>query len=296
MATRIAIGLLLALAASFPALASKPEVVVEFEITVTEFTENLPEFDQAVQTVRKALATELQRQVIFANWLTAAPADPQMQLGRLVARLEQDTSTGPGPRVFVRFWGARPNGPLKELGLPEMEIYSASNLNWDTNNRRDFETRIVSRTMEKIRNDGFRDKLVAQFLGKLPLSSAVEPKSTERVIEIPVRWSEMLLSSETVLLVQIKKSVPDGNREGDFKLVRIVARVDQNAANPPSAFPARLRGSLQEVRFDGQPIDLGQQAWNDEVLRLLANASVNCFILTYKPKDELEGDSDRLEL
>jgi hypothetical protein len=196
----------------------------------------------------------------------------------------------------VRFWGARPNGPLKELGLPEMEIYSSSNLNWDTNNRQDFETRILTRTMETIRNDSFRDKLVAQFLGKLPLSSAVEPKATERVIEIPVRWSEMLLSSETVLLVQFNKSLPEGNREGQFRLVRIVARVDQNAANPPSAFPARLRGSLKEVSFDGDSIHLDQQDWNDEVLQMLADASVNCFILTYMPKDELEGDSDRLGL
>lgn len=296
MATRIAIGLLLALAASFPALATKPEVVVEFEITVTEFTDNLPELDKAIQAVREALAIELQRQVIFAHWLTVAPTDPQMQLGRLVARLEQDTSTGPGPRVFVRFWGARPNGPLKELGLPEMEIYSSSNLNWDTNNRRDFETRIVNRTMEKIRNDSFRDKLVAQFLGKLPLSTAVEPKAIERVIEIPVRWSEMLLSSETVLIVQFNKSFADGNREGEIRLGQIVARVDQNATGPSAAFPARLRGSLKAASFNGGAIDLEPQDWSDEVLRVLADANVNCFILTYSPKDELEGDSDRLGL
>lgn len=296
MATRIVIGLLLALAASFPALATKPEVLVEFEIAVTQFTENLPEQDKAIQAVRKAFATELQRQFVFAHWLTEAPAEPLMQLGRLVARLEQDTSTGPGPRVFVRFWGARPNGPLKELGLPEMEIYSPSNLNWDTNNRQDFETRILTRTMPTIRNDSFRDKFVEQFLGKLPLSSAVEPKATERVIEIPVRWSEMLLSSETVLLVQFNKSLPGGNREGEFRLVRIVSRVDQNAANPPAAFPARLRGSLKEVSFDGDSISLDQQDWNDDLLQMLANASVNCFILTYKPKDELAGDSDRLGL
>jgi len=296
MATRIVIGLLLALAASFPALATKPAVVVEFEITVTEFTDNLPELDKSIKAVGEALAIELQRQVIFAHWLTVAPADPQMQLGRLVARLEQDTSTGPGPRVFVRLWGARPNGPLKELGLPEMEIYSSSNLNWDTNNRRDFETRIVTRTMETIRNDSFRDKLVAQFLGKLPLSTAVEPKAVERVIEIPVRWSEMLLSSETVLLVHFNKSFPDGTREGEIRLGQIVARVDQNAAGAVSAFPARLRGSLKTASFNGGPIDLEPQNWSDEVLRVLADASVNCFILTYKPKDELEGDSDRLGL
>ena len=122
MVNRIAIGLLLAasLTSGLPALAAKPEVVVEFEITVPDFSTDLPEKDQAIGNLSKAFATELQDHFAFARWLTGAPSQPQLQLGRLVARLEQDTQTRPAPRVFVRFWGARPNGSLVELGLPEM--------------------------------------------------------------------------------------------------------------------------------------------------------------------------------
>jgi hypothetical protein len=300
MATRIAIGLLLAasFSASFPVLAAKPEVVVEFEIAVPEFTQNLPERNKAIQTLRSAYAKEFQRQFVFARWLTEAPAQPQMQLGRLVVRLEQDKDTKPNPWVFVRLWGARPNGPLKELGLPELEIYAPGNPNWDTNSRGDFETRVLTQTMEKVRNDAFREKLFKQFLAKLPISSAIEPRATERVIEIPVRWSEVLLSSETELVVEFDKQAPQGSRLGTMKLGRIATRVHgpASATGEPPEFPAWLRGSITEASFDAVKIHLDQQNWSDQVPQVLTGAKALCFISKYMPRDELAGDSDRLGL
>lgn len=300
MATRIAMGFLVAasIAASFPVLAAKPEVAVEFEITVPQFTDNLPEREMAIRNLRNAFSNELQHQFVFARWLTETPAQPEMQLGRLVVRLEQDRRMQPSPSVFVRLWGARPNGPLKELGLPTMEIYSPGNLNWDTNSRADFETRVITKTMETISNDSFREKFVELFLGKLSLSSTIETKADERVIEIPVRWNEMLLSSDSVLVVRFNKQLPQGNLDGDMKLGRIVARVggQTNAAGQPPEFPARLRGSLTEAKFDGGQIQLNQQNWNDQIPQMLTGAKADCFILEYIPKDELEADSDRLGL
>ena len=300
MATRIAIGLLLAaaLSASLPVLAARPEVVVEFEITVPEFTQNLPERDKAIQTLRNAFANELQRQFVFAHWLTEAPTQPQMQLGRLVVRLEQDKGMKPNPRVFVRLWGARPNGPLTELSLPELEIYSPGNPNWDTNNRGDFETRVLTHTMENVRNDSFREKFIKQFISKLPISSAVEPMVTDRVIEIPVRWNEVLLSSETELVVTFDKQVPQGSRTGTMTLGRIVTHVDgqANAAGASPEFPARLRGSITDASFDAVKIPLDQQNWSDQVAQVLSGAKALCFISKYMPRDELAGDADRLGL
>jgi hypothetical protein len=152
--------------------------------------------------------------------------------------------------------------------------------------------------MKTINSAGFRDEFVKRFLGRLPLSTAIEPKVTERVIEIPVRWSEMLLSSESVLIVHFNKQLPQGNREGEMKIGKIVARVDNqaNGAGQPPEFPTRLRGSLTEAMFDGGLLSLNQQNWNDQVPQVLTGAKANCYILKYMPKDELEGDPDRLGL
>src|SRR5882724_3873938 len=168
MATRIVIGLIAAAiaVASAPVLAGKPQVLVQFEIEVPAFQRNLPERAQAVQSVSGALASELGRQYVFADWLTQAPAQSQMQLGRLVLRMEENRAAQPNPQVFVRWLGASasPGAALVDLGFAPIEIYSPGNLNWDTNNRADFETRLLAKTMEKVRTDAFRDELFKRFL------------------------------------------------------------------------------------------------------------------------------------
>ena len=152
--------------------------------------------------------------------------------------------------------------------------------------------------MKIINSAGFREEFAKRFLGRLPLSTAIEPKVAERVIEIPVRWSEMLLSSESVLIVRFNKQLPQGNREGEMKIGRIVARVDSpgSDAGQPPEFPARLRGSLTEAMFDGGVLSLNQQNWNDQVPQVLTDATAQCYILKYMPKDTLEADSDLLGL
>lgn len=302
MATRIVIGFMAAAIAlaSAPALAGKPQVLVQFEIEVPAFQRNLPERPQAVQNVSNALATELARQYVFADWLAQAPAQSQMQLGRLVLRMEENRAAQPNPQVFVRWLGAgsSPGATLVDLGFDPIEIYSPGNLNWDTNNRADFETRLLAKTMEKVRTDAFREEFFKRFLAKLPIASTVVPQATDRVIEIPVRWSEMLLASETVLTVRFNKQVNQVTQEGTMVLGQIVARpAAPGEAASPTEFPARLRGSVTKADFDAKPIALDTQNWNAQLLQILDGAKASCFITPpYKPRDELTGDSERLGL
>src|SRR6266702_1199321 len=109
MATRIVMGLCAAafVMASDAALAGKPEVLVQFEIAVPAFQRNLPQRAQAEQAIAAAIAAELERQYVFAHWLAQAPAQPQMQLGRLVLRMDQNPAMQPNPQVFVHWFGAR---------------------------------------------------------------------------------------------------------------------------------------------------------------------------------------------
>jgi hypothetical protein len=300
MATRIVIGFMAAVSAiaSGPVLAGKPEVLVQFEIDVPAFQRNLPEQAQAVQNVSNALAAELERQYVFADWLPQA-AESAMQLGRLVLRMEENRAAQPNPQVFVRWLGAgaSPGAALVDLGFAPIEIYSPGNLNWDTNNRADFEARLLAKTMEKVRTDAFREELFKRFLARLPIASTVVPQAADRVIEIPVHWSEVLLASESVLTVRFDKEVNQTKRQGTMLLGQIAARtVTPGGTAPPAEFAARLRGSITKADFDAKPIPLDPQNWNDQLLQILNGARASCFISFYKPRDELLGDSERLGL
>jgi hypothetical protein len=298
MATRIVMGLCAAafVMASNAALAGKPEVLVQFEIAVPAFQRNLPQRVQAEQTIAAAIAAELERQYVFAHWLAQAPAQPQMRLGRLVLRMDQNPAMQPNPQVFVHWFGARadPGAQLADLGFAPIEIYSPGNPNWDTNSASDFETRLLGKTLEKVRTDAFHDEFFKRFVARLPIASTIVPQAADRVIEIPLRWNEVLFSSETELVVRFDKLVDQTKQEGTMTLGQIAARVGQAPA--PTEFPALLRGSITKASFDARPINLDPQNWNDQLLQILNGAKTFCYISVYKPRDELAGDSDRLGL
>lgn len=301
MATRIVLGLFAAAiaVASDAALAGKPEVLVEFEIAVPAFLRNLPQRAQAEQAIASAIATELERQYVFAHWLAQAPAQPETQIGRLVLRLDQNLAMQPNPQVFVHWFGARagPGAQLADLGFAPIEIYSPGNPNWDTNSASDFETRLLGKTLEKVQTDAFHDEFFKRFVARLPIASTIVPQAVDRVIEIPLRWNEVLFSSETELVVRFDKQVDQTKQEGSMTLGQIAARVGQSATPVASAeFPALLRGSITKASFDARPITLDPQNWNDQLVQILNGANAFCYISVYKPRDELAGDPDRLGL
>jgi hypothetical protein len=278
------------------ALAGKPEVLVQFEIAVPAFQRNLPQRAQAEQAVASAVAAELERQYVFAHWLAQAPAQPQMQIGRLVLRMDQNPAMQPNPQVFVHWFGARagPGAPLVDLGFAPIEIYSPGNPNWDTNSRPDFETRLLGKALEKVRTDAFHDEFFIRFVKLLPIASTIVPHAADRVIEIPLRWNEVLFSSETELVVRFDKRVNQTKQEGTMTLGQIAARTATAAG--PVEFPGLLRGSITKASFDARPITLDPRNWNDQLLQILSGAKASCYISVYKPRDELAGDSDRLGL
>lgn len=290
MATRIAracLGIALVVASAL-AHAGKPEVLVQFEIAVPAFERNLPERAKAEQNIRKALATELARTYAFANWSTQPAAQPRAQLGRLVLRLEQNPDTRPSPQILVRWLGASgaTGAAPADLSLAPIEIYSPGNPNWDTNNRGNFETRLLGKTMEKMRTDAFNAEFFKGFLRRLPIASTIVPQTADRVIEVPVPWDELALSSESELTVVFDKPVDQTRREGSLTLGQIVARISGAEAASPA-----LRGSITKASFDAKTVVLDQQNWNDQVPAMLNGAQVRCYISVYKPRDPLASES-----
>lgn len=298
MAPRIVIGLLVALAASGgEVLAARPEVLVQFEVDVPEFDADRPGMEQARLDVRRALADELQRKYVFANWRVAEPDQSPLEIGRLVLRMEADRQTRPMPSVFVKFWGAsaRPGVALKDLGIMPIEIYAPTDPNWDTNDARAFASHVLQNTMVKVRSSAFADEVFSNFISRLPIGSSVVPDTSDQVIEIPVQWDELLLAPESELVVRFGRSTDQMRQEGTMTLGQIAARVSQQAPAPGDS-QARLRGSVTRASFDARTIVLNDRRWNDELPQLLDGADAQCFISVYKPRDPLAGDSERFGL
>jgi len=290
-----AIGLAAALTACPDGHADKPRVVVQFEVAVPAFTANLPERALAEQHVREALSTEFARRYVFADWATKSGADGAPQLGRVVLRLEQDPNTLPNPRVYATWLGSAgitDDGGLTDLGMERIEIYSPGNPNWDTNDRRDFETHLLDKAMEKVGTDAFYQVFFQKFLARLPIASTVEPLPNDRVIEVPLPWSDVVLSSDSKLVVRFAKSIANVTQRGSLTLTHIATRTAQGAAG---AAGSRLRGSIAEADYDGQPLTL-EHSWNDRVPEILNSATARCYIADYKPPDALVGDADLLGL
>ena len=265
---------------------SKPYVSVSFQVAVPEFQRNLPQLAQAEVVIARALAAMFADSYAFADWSAGGPRTGT-QLGTLILKLEKDESTRPGPKVFVRFYGAVPGGTLRATKIPEIEIYAPSFLNWDTNNRAAFEARLLGNAAPIVRTPAFQAEFFQHFLALLPIASTVLPRATERVIDIPVQWTQNLLAPESILTVRFGKSVQQTKLEGSMTLTNITAHVEAAPAAGGAAAPARLRGSVTAATFDAKPLLLDASRWNKRLPELLSGAKAYCFIAVYKGRDSL---------
>ena len=276
---------------------TKPYVAVQFEVAVPEFQRNLPQLAQAQAAVGAALAKVFADKYVFANWSASVPPPAGAQLGTLLLKLEKDDNTRPGPKVFLRFYGAIPGGAAHVRSIPTIEIYAPSFLNWDTNDRAAFEARLIGNALPIINTAAFQDEFFQHFLALLPIASSVLLRPAERVIDIPVPWTQNLLAPESVLTVRFGKAVQQTKREGSMTLGNITAYVDPPSPSGNAAGGARLRGSITTAVFDAKPLPLDANRWNRQLPDLLSGAKTYCFITVYKGRDSLlPDDAGLLEL
>jgi hypothetical protein len=288
----LALSMLFTLFAA-PAFAEgdKPVVLVQFANQVGAFTRNLPERAASEREIVQKIAAAFARRYAFADWRATAPAG-RTTLGTLILRLQADASTAPSPRVSVLLYRAArvAGGQPVDLRLNPIEIYEPTNLVWDTNNRRAFETRLLTRTLATVGSDAFQPGFVERFVSTLPIASSVIPQPNERVIDVPVAWTQNLLAADAELVVRFDKS----SRQGEMRLGNISSQLTrpENPGAPGNAFPARLRGSLRSAAFDSQPLPLDARQWNAGLPDLLRGARAFCFIAVYRERDALSPDDD----
>ncbi len=276
------------------ALDSKPHIVVGFEIKVPAFERNLPQRAAAQETIARELAKQLAQRFAFADW-TIVPRDDQARLGSLLLRLEEEPNTVPNPRIAVRWYGSVGISSVaaKEISIPAVEVYEPTNPNWDTNSRRNFETRVMDKLAAAMRTDAFYDVLFKNFVRNLPISTSVTAQASDRAIDVPMRWREMQLAPESVLVVRFSKQVGATAETGSLRLNPVAARIVvlDTATNTTTTL---LRGGVDTATLGVQKINLVNN-WSDRLPELLRGAEVRTYIVDYKPV-EFVGTGDGLVL
>ncbi len=107
-----------------------------------------------------------------------------------------------------------------------------------------------------------------------------------------MRWREMLLAPESVLIVRFSKQVGVSAETGSLRLNPVAPRVVLDAATNTTA--TLLRGGVDTATVGVQKINLVNN-WSDRLPELLRGAEVRTYIVDYKPL-EFVGTGDGLVL
>lgn len=269
------------------ALDTKPHVVVNFEIVAPAFKLNLPQRSAAQTTLGAEVSSQVAQRFGFADW-TLTPRDDQARLGLLLLKLEEEPNTVPNPRIVVKWYGGADAATAKELPLPPIEVYAPTNPNWDTNSRANFETRVIDKLREAMRNDAFYDQFFKVFLRTLPIAKTVKALPSDRAIDVPVTWRDMLLAPDSVIVVRFRPAADAASEPGQLTLKPVMQRrvLIDAANNVTSTF---LRGAVDTALIGVHRLDLVGN-WNDRLPALLNNAEARAYLVEYKPLDFADTD------
>lgn len=290
----LAYALALALATpSARALDAKPHIVVNFGIEAPAFKRNLPELADAEQAIATQIAAQIAERYAFADW-TVAPRDATSRLGSLILRLEEDATTVPNPRIVVAWYRESVDAAdAVKLAIPETEIYAPTNPNWDTNSRRNLQTRVLDKLSQSMRADNFYDSLFTLFLRTLPIATSASAEADNHAVAMPLGWREMLLAPESVVIVRFVKHGDAQTESGSLRLNPVAPQiVPPDSADAPST--TLLLGAVSAATLGIHTLALTAN-WNDQLPALLQGADVRCYLVDYKPV-EFAGTSDGLVL
>jgi len=253
--------------------ADKPFIGLVFEIESPTFKRTLPDAGASERNLAQRLAAELAPHHPFADW---RPGVSTGGMGALIARLVEGNES-PFPKIEVVWSLKLPSGErVLQTPLPNAVIYAPSNPNWDTSNGPRFETRVFEEMMKVVRSGGFHEIAFKEVLRKLPIATEVQPVERDRVVLVPLKWSQLRLGQGSELAVEFVRSNGTDRKKGRVAL----SRIDERGRDPGRGF---VQGGVKEAVFDSQVLALDGGHWNAALQGLLTNATtVNCFITVFE--------------
>ena len=277
-------GLVVAHAASAHAEPDppRPQMVVSFEIEAEKFARNLPEKGAASAELAQLIASEFALRYPFAQWSNGVAVATEPPIGRLAARLVQKP-TGGIPSIWVKWYGSAGEGQLVELPIQQVEIYSSGVVDRETNNKARFVARVASLVLPTVQSDGFQQQFMNVVVQRLPIASAAEMRSADRVVIVHRMWRDLRFGRETTLALVFRRPVGNAFEEGTLKLVLPSSR----ASDPKAGW---LQAGVQDASIGTNSLRLND-GWHERFQTLLEGAVVRCFIKDY----HLQAFTDTLE-
>jgi hypothetical protein len=273
----LALALGVAAPAAWP-LDDKPHVLVQFEIVAPAFRLNLPQRSVAQSNIGNEVALQIAQRYAFADW-TVTPRDGETRLGALLLKLEEENAV-PNPRIVMRWYAGSDPASATKLPIPAVVLYAATDANWDTNSRPTFETRVTDKLREAMSNDGFYEQLFTHFVQTQPIVKSAKATITDRAIDVPVSWRQMLLGQSSIVELRFTpRDVPDGD-PAQLTLTPVIARQVVDASTNSTA--TLLRGAVNEARIGVTMLPLTQN-WNERLPTLLRDAEVSGYLKKYEP-------------
>ena len=250
----------------------KPQVLVSFEIEAEKFARNLPDQSAARAELAQLIANEFALRYPFAQWTLGSAAEANPPIGRLTARLVQKP-TGGVPSIWVKWYGNPGDGGLSELPIQNVEIYPSGVVDRETNNKAKFVSRVASLVLPTVQSDGFQQQFMNVMVQRLPIASAAEMRSADRVVIVPRLWRDLRFGRETTLALVFRRPVGNTFEEGTLKLVLPSQRV----SDPKAGW---LQAGVHDASIGPNALPLNG-GWHERFQTLLDGAIVRCFIKEY---------------
>jgi hypothetical protein len=262
---------LLSLVIAEPAMTASPQILVRFEVKSGTIKDGLRSRVAAFEHIMaQRIAVPLRARYGFVAW--NAEVDPTSPvLGQIVAQLVDDSSDEMPP-ILVRWFAVIDGRAKAELtGSVPIQIYARNDPNVDATNQLALEQRTMEALDKVIPTDSFLDGLFKNFVSRVPLARSVTPIETDRVIELPLQKDDVPIGQQSVVDVEFILSASNGRLQGSLELTRFVGDAS-----------GRLRGGVQTAIVDTKLVPLVNN-WHAMLPVWLADAAVQCFIITYQP-------------
>jgi len=269
---------LLALAASAQPVAPEVQLAVSLCCRDAEKSfEHLPGRDLAEQGLALALQSALASRVPFVTWRTDGAAATQLVLALI------ETPALPLSRVELRWLRAR-GGAEQALAIDPIALYGSSDTAREASNGQRFSVDARAKLALAL-TSAFFEQLQREFVSQVPLASAVTPRPQERLVIVPLRFSEAKLGMDSQLRVEFRSAAP--SKAGRLELVNPL-----RWRQPPAA--DLIQASVGGAVFDSHALPLSE-GWSDALPQLLSGAQISCYVTKFVPASPFELEADVFE-
>lgn len=132
----------------------------------------------------------------------------------------------------------------------------------------------LDKAISAVLKGGFFDRFREEVLQRIPIARDAMPIPQDRMIAVPLLWTEAQLSFESVLRVTFERKEGNVTRRGSF---------DIDILNERTAAPGKgmLQGGIQTATWDTGMLPVVSR-WNDQLPTLLQGASITCHIAKFR--------------